>query len=265
MTFDKTNIKGLILDMDGVIWRDSEPIGDLPKTFSKIRDLGLKFVLATNNSTRSIDEYVAKMKELGVEVYPNEILNSSQATAKVLASKFPTGSEIYYIGETGLSTALIEEGFVPTSAHNFKNPKAVVMGIDRTINFEKVARAALLINTGLPFYATNPDQTFPTPLGLIPGNGAWTSVLITATGVQPIITGKPDPAMLHVSMQRMGTGLHETIMVGDRLETDILGAQNAGCHSCLVLSGVTTQHQAQNWDTPIDIITDDLSSLVFNL
>lgn len=262
MTFDRTKIKGLILDMDGVIWRDAEPIGDLPKTFNKIRDLGLKFVLATNNSTRSIAEYIAKMKDLGVRVFPNEILNSSQAVAKVLRSKFDKGSEIYFIGESGLSTALTEEGLVPTSFDNYKDPKAVVMGIDRSISFEKVTRAALLINEGIPFYATNPDQTFPTPLGLIPGNGAWISVLRTATGVDPIITGKPDPAMLFVSMERMGTTIHETIMVGDRLETDILGAKNAGCHSCLVLSGVTTNDQASKWSGTIDIIADDLAALV---
>lgn len=262
MTFSAKNIKGLILDMDGVVWKDATPIGDLGVIFSKIRAKGLKFVLATNNSTRSVDEYVSKMAQLGATIFPEEILNSSQTVAKVLRSRFATGSEIFTIGENGLTGALESEGFKPVSIETFKDPKAVVLGIDRKISFEKMAEATLLIRAGIPFYATNPDPTFPTPRGLIPGNGAWISLLTTATGVEPIITGKPSVDMLVVSMERMRTGLDETIMVGDRLETDILGAQRVGCLSCLVLSGVTTQEEAEKWEEPIDVITKDLESLV---
>lgn len=262
MAFSTKNIKGLILDMDGVIWKDASPIGDLGKIFTKIRSKGLKFVMATNNSTRSIDEYVTKMGQLGAVVYPHEILNSSQTVAKLLKTKIPQGSEIFTIGENGLISALIEEGFIPVSKSEAKDPKAVVLGIDRKIDFEKVAEACLWIRSGVPFFATNPDPTFPTPRGLIPGNGAWISLFTTATGVDPIIAGKPSVDMLRVSMERMGTSLDETIMVGDRLETDILGGQRIGCATCLVLSGVTTADEAETWEKPIDVIADDLESLV---
>lgn len=262
MAFSTNKIKGLILDMDGVIWKDATPIGDLGKIFAMIRAKGLKFVLATNNSTRSIDEYVNKMAQLGAEIYPHEILNSSLTVAKLLRAKIPEGSEIFTIGESGLSSALVDEGFIPVSKGEAKDPKAVVVGIDRKIDFEKVAEACLWIRAGIPFYATNPDLTFPTPRGLIPGNGAWISLYTTATGIDPIIAGKPSPDMLLVSMERMGTSLDETIMVGDRLETDILGGQRVGCATCLVLSGVTTANDAKTWVQPIDIITKDLESLV---
>jgi len=262
MAFSTQNIKGLILDMDGVVWKDATPIGDLSVIFNKIRAKGLKFVLATNNSTRSVDEYVAKMAQLGATIYPHEILNSSQTVAKILRSNFEPGSEIFTIGESGLTSAIMSEGFIPVSKGTAKDPKAVVLGIDRKIDFEKVAEACLWIRAGVPFYATNPDPTFPTPRGLIPGNGAWISLFTTATGVDPIIAGKPAVDMLLVSMERMGTSLDETIMVGDRLETDILGGQRVGCRTCLVLSGVTPAEAADQWQQPIDLITKDLESLV---
>ena len=255
-------IKALILDMDGVVWRDTSTIGDLPKIFSKMRELGLKFTMATNNSTRTISEYVEKFAALGVTLNPEEILNSSQTTAQALRERFPQGTEIFTIGESGLYTSLNEEGLHPVGLQNLQEPKAVVMGIDRSINFEKMAEAALLVNSGLPFYATNPDVSFPTSRGFIPGNGAWINVIKTATGVEPIIAGKPEPEMLRVAMLRMGTSIEETIMVGDRYETDIMAGQKIGCITCLVLSGVTSYEKAKKISPQPDFICADLSALL---
>ena len=255
-------IKALILDMDGVVWRDTSIIGDLPNIFSKMRELGLKFTMATNNSARTISEYVEIFASLGVSLNPDEILNSSQTTAQVLRDRFPQGTEIFTIGESGLYTALNEEGFQPVGLQNIQTPKAVVMGIDRSINFEKMAEAALLVNSGLPFYATNPDVSFPTSRGFIPGNGAWINVIKTATGVEPIIAGKPEPEMLRVAMRRMGTSIEDTIMVGDRYETDIMAGKKIGCKTCLVLSGVTSHEKAQKLSPQPDFICADLSALL---
>ena len=122
--------------------------------------------------------------------------------------------------------------------------------------------ATLLVRAGKPFFATNPDKTFPTPRGQIPGAGAWISVIVTATDVRPAIAGKPFPYLLELALERLGTTEDTTYVVGDRLETDIAGGQALGCPTALVLSGVCTLAEAQAWIPKIDIIADDLSALV---
>ena len=226
------SIKALILDMDGVLWQENEPIGNLAETFARIRDLGLKFTLATNNSTRTISQYQQRLANFGVNVEHWQIVTSGIATAELLAQRFPQGGPVYLIGEAGIAEALTEKGFYLSA----ENPLAVVAGIDRQISFEKLRRATLLIRGGAPFYGTNPDRTFPTPEGLILGAGAILAALQTSTDVVPIIAGKPDKFMMDVCMQRMGTHPQETLAVGDRLETDILSGQNCGCRTALVLS-----------------------------
>jgi 4-nitrophenyl phosphatase len=136
------------------------------------------------------------------------------------------------------------------------------MGIDRGITFEKACEATLLVRRGIPFYATNPDKTFPTPRGQIPGAGAWYSVITTATDVQPIVAGKPFPFLMELSLEKLGTEREETLVIGDRLETDIAAGQAVGCPTVLVLSGVSSREQAENWEPKIDIITDDLATLI---
>jgi len=256
-----SNIKGLILDMDGVLWRENAPIIDLPATFAAIHQRNLKVVLATNNSTKTPAAYQSHLRSFGVELEQWQILTSSLAVADLLHRRFPAGGPIYIIGESGLQQALLEQGFFISE----QNPLAVVAGIDRKISFEKLKIATLLIRSGVPFYGTNPDRTFPTPEGLIPGAGAILAALETATDQQPIIAGKPHPALLEVSLERLGTLPEETLMVGDRIETDILGGQNAGCKTALVLSGVSTRTQAMQIQPQPDIITDTLYDLVLNL
>lgn len=256
-----TNIKGLILDMDGVLWREKSPVVDLPLTFHTIHQKHLKVVLATNNSTKSPAAYQSLLQGYGVALETRQILTSSLAVADMLHHRFPAGGNVYIIGESGLQEALEERGFSISE----KKPIAVVAGIDRNINFEKLKIATLLIRSGIPFYATNPDRTFPTPEGLIPGAGAILAALEAATDQTPLIAGKPHTALLEVSLQRLGTSPEETLMVGDRLETDILGGQNAGCKTALVLSGVSTLEQARQMQPPPDLIARDLLDLVMSL
>ena len=136
------------------------------------------------------------------------------------------------------------------------------MGIDRTINFMKVAEATLLVRAGIPFYTTNTDKTFPTPRGEIPGSGSWVSVITSATGVEPIIAGKPFPFLMELSLERLGTTKEETLVVGDRLETDIAAGQAVGCPTAFVLSGVSTKAQADEWKPKMDAIAESLAELV---
>ncbi len=257
-----SNIKALILDMDGVIWKGDAPIGDLPATFNRIRERGLKFVFATNNGTKTPEDYQLKLRELGVEVEPWQIVTSALGIAFMLAQKYPRGTKIFMIGEDGIRVALEEKGFEILSTEDAPQAQVFVMGIDRTINFMKVAEATLLVRAGIPFYTTNTDKTFPTPRGEIPGSGSWLTVITSATGIEPIVAGKPFPFLMELSLERLGTTKEETLVVGDRLETDIAAGQSVGCPTALVLSGVSTKAQADEWTPRMDIIADDLSALV---
>jgi 4-nitrophenyl phosphatase len=256
------HIKALILDMDGVIWRSDAPIGDLPSIFARIKERGLKYVFATNNGTKTPAEYQTKLADLGVRVDESQIVTSAMGAAHMLAQKFPPGTKGFMIGEASIREALVEKGFNIVAAENAQEADFFVMGIDRDITFDKMREATLLVRRGIPFYATNPDKTFPTPRGEIPGAGAWISVVTTATNIEPIYAGKPLPFMMELSLERLGTKKEETLVVGDRLETDIAAGQAVGCPCALVLSGVSTREQAETWIPQIDIIADDLSSLI---
>jgi 4-nitrophenyl phosphatase len=257
-----SNIKALILDMDGVVWKADAPIGDLAATFARIRERGLKFVFATNNGAKTPEEYQLKLAQLGVEVDSGQVVTSALGIAFMLAQKYPRGTKIFVIGEDGVRVALEEKGFEILSVENAPEAQVFVMGIDRTINFQKVAEAALLVRAGIPFYTTNTDRTFPTPRGEIPGSGSWVSVITTATNVEPIIAGKPFPYLMELSLERLGTAKEDTLIVGDRLETDIAAGQNVGCPTALVLSGVSDREQADAWKPSPTIIAESLSELV---
>ena len=259
-----SHIKALILDMDGVIWKSDAPIGKLPVIFARIEALGLKYVFATNNGTKTPEQYAQKLAELGVRVRSEQIVTSALGVAHMLAAprKFSGGTKVFVIGEDGIHQALREKGFDVLTMDTAPEAQVVVMGIDRAITFDKIREATLLVRRGIPFYATNPDKTFPTPRGEIPGAGAWISVITTATDIEPIYAGKPYPFMMELSLELLGTRNEETLVVGDRLETDIAAGQAVGCPTALVLSGVSTKEQAEAWKPKIDIIVDDLATLI---
>jgi 4-nitrophenyl phosphatase len=257
-----SQFKALILDMDGVIWKADAPIGDLPSVFKRIRERGLKFVFATNNGTKTPEEYQEKLRSLGVEVDASQVVTSALGVAFMLAKGYPKGTKVFVIGENGIRAALEEKGFEVLPVERAAEAQVFVQGIDRSINFEKVAQATLLVRNGIPFYTTNTDRTFPTPHGEIPGSGAWLSVIITATGVEPVSAGKPLPYLMELALERLGTKKEETLVVGDRLETDIAAGQAVGCPTALVLSGVSTREDAEKWSPKINRIENDLASLI---
>ncbi len=251
-------IRALILDMDGVVWKASEPIGDLPAIFARVHALGLRVMLVTNNSTRSPDFYLDKLAGFGVHVEPWQLITSAIATASYLKHKYPQGGRVYVVGEVGLHEALAEQGFV----HADKDVLAVVAGLDREFTYEKLKAGTLLVRKGATLIGTNTDHSLPTPDGQIPGAGSIVGALEIASATKAIVIGKPSPASFNAAMQRLGAQPQETLVVGDRLETDIAGGQNAGCKTAVVLSGVTTEEQARAWTPRVDLIAPDLAAIV---
>ena len=254
----KPEIKALVLDMDGVLWRSSQPVGDLPAIFRRIDDLGLKVICATNNSTSTPEQFAAKLATLGVTLSPEWILNSAQASAAYLNKLHPQGGPVYLVGEIGLQLAFQPFGFWNTD----RDVIAVVAGMDRQITYTKLSVASSLIRSGALFIGTNGDKTFPTPDGLLPGAGSILAAIETASGVAPTLIGKPSPYLYQVALERLGTSAEETLAVGDRLETDILGGQRAGMRTALVLSGVSTRADVDRWPTPPDLVAADLAELL---
>ena len=258
----KEQIKSLILDMDGVLWKEDVPIGDLPAIFKRIHARRIHVAFATNNGTYTPSQYVERLARYGVKVDPWQVITSALGAADLLKQRFPGGGAVFAIGGAGVMEALQVCGFELLPVGEAKKAQAVLIGLDLQINFEKMREACLLVQRGIPFFATNPDKTFPTPRGEIPGAGAWVSVIVTATGVEPIYAGKPSPYLIDLARQRLGTTREQTLVVGDRLETDIAGGQTAGCPVALVLSGISQLKQAERWSPKIDIIVQDLTALV---
>lgn len=255
-------LKGLILDMDGVLWRDNEAIGNLPQIFDTIRKLGLSFVLATNNSTKTVESYIEKLNGFGVSLEPWQVIGTAQVTLEYLKHHFPAGSKVYVLGSDEMKKLFSTYGFYVLQLDEAPNAEAVVVGLDKKVNYETLRYASQLIRKGARFIATNTDATYPVPGGFIPGAGTIVKAVETASGTKPIIIGKPEPLLFKRAMELMGTKPAETMAVGDRLETDIQGAHNAGIFNALVLSGVATVEDSNKLSFEIDQIADNLWELL---
>jgi 4-nitrophenyl phosphatase len=251
-------VQALILDMDGVLWRDTEPIGDLPAIFQAINYRGWKIAYVTNNATRSVGQYVQKLASLGVEASSGQIINSGLATARYLLEKYPSGGDVYIIGEQGLFTTLEENGFF----HTTYKPLAVIGSLDRQVDYQKLKDAAHFIRQGIEFLGTNPDPALPTPGGYIPGTGAILAALTAASGISPRIIGKPSPVMYQIALSSLGVKPENAVAVGDQMPTDIAAGIAAGCRTGLVLTGVSKRDTARTFDFQPTYIADDLAQLI---
>ena len=256
------NIKGLIIDMDGVLWRDTQPIGQLPEIFSEIRQLGLKFILATNNASRTVDQYLAKLADFDVKLESDQIITAALATGIYLREHYGEGTRVYVVGQSSLKNTLASYGLTILEDDD-KDAAVVIASIDFNLSYEKIKHASLLIQSGSVFIGTNPDRTLPTPEGLIPGSGTIIGALEIASGKKAKFIGKPEPLLYQMAFQKLDLLPEETLAIGDRLETDIAGAQAAGIHTALVLSGASTLSQAEGFDPKPEIICSDLSELIF--
>ncbi|MCX4190444.1 HAD-IIA family hydrolase [Methylophaga sp. OBS3] len=275
MTLKIDDIGGLIIDMDGVLWHGNHALPGLSEFFQTLRELDIRFVLATNNASLTQQQYIDKLANMSVDVAPSEILTSSMATALYLKENLPEEHRrVYVIGEAGLTEPLEIQGFTITDLYEVNQPEKgitnvgadiVVSGLDRKLTWDKLATATLNIRAGAAFYATNADTTLPTELGEVMGNGGVIAALIAATDVKPKVIGKPEPILYQQALEILGTNQQNTIAIGDRLNTDILGAVNAGMRSLMVLTGVSSEADLASIDYAPDWILPDLPAVTATL
>lgn len=259
MTIDEIHtIKAFVLDMDGVLYRGQERLPGSQTFLQALKHNNIPYVLLTNNSTRTVLNYVEKLERMGIEAAPEQIMTSAVATALYLADHAGPGTSIYPVGMNGLRETLREHGFVLTD----ESPDYVVAGLDNDITYEKLRAATLAIRAGATFIGTNPDRTIPTERGLEPGAGSILAAIEAATDVEPKIIGKPQRGVFEAMLEKLGTAPEQTAMVGDRLETDILGGAGAGLRTVLVLTGVTARIDLANSDIQPDLVFDTLEQLL---
>jgi len=251
-------VQAVVMDMDGVLWRGDAPLPGLHAFFEFLQQRSLPFILATNNSTKTVEAYVQTLAKLGVTVEPEHIVTSAVATAEYLRATY-AGKQLrtHLVGEAGLFEIMLQAGF----SQVMSEADVVVVGMDRDLTYQKIRTASTLIRQGGRFIGTNGDRTFPMPDGLAPGSGSMLAAIEAASGQAPFIIGKPEPVMFEMSLARMGVAAANALMVGDRLETDILGGQRAGLITALVRSGVTSPEVLAASAIQPDLVFDGLPDL----
>ncbi len=230
-------LRALIIDVDGVLWRGNRPMPGVPAFFDFLRAHRLPFVIATNNAMLPASDIVERLASMHVHVNESEVLTSSEATAMYLSHGVARGARVLVVGGEGLRSAMAHAGFQIVD----QDAEVVAVGLDMELTYDKLRRAVLEIRRGAKFIGTNADKTFPSAEGNIPGAGAIIAAIQAATDVRPVVVGKPERAMFDIAVEKLGVAREATAMLGDRLDTDIEGAQNAGLSSILLLTGVTTR------------------------
>lgn len=245
---------GYLIDMDGVLYRGHELIDGADAFLQDLRSRGIPFRLLTNNSQRTRRDVVTKLARLGIEIEEEHVFTSAMATARFLALQKPNGTA-FVIGEGGLHTALHSNGYSVVD----RDPDYVVVGEGRTINLELVEAAVRMIHRGAKLIATNLDPNCPTENGIRPGCGAFVALLEVATGVKAFSVGKPSPIMMRAARKEIGLSTDETIMIGDTMETDILGGVQLGYHTILVLSGGTRRDDLPRYAYRPEIVVESVA------
>jgi NagD protein len=251
-----TRTQGFLIDMDGVLYRGKELIAGSDGFVRQLRERDIPFLLLTNNSQRTRRDVVAKLDYLGIDVEEKHVFSSAMATARFLAKEKPEGT-CYVIGEGGLLTALHQNGYAVVD----HDPDYVVVGEGRTFSLEAVETAVRMIMDGAKLIATNPDLSCPTEKGLRPGCGAMAAMVEAATGVKAFSVGKPSPVMMRAARNELGLRTDETTMIGDTMETDILGGVQLGFHTVLVLSGGTSEDDLKKYAYRPEIVVNSLADL----
>lgn len=225
-----------MLDLDGVVYVGPEAVPGAPDHLARAAEAGMRLAYVTNNASRPPSVVAGHLRDLGIPATADDVVTSAQAAARLLLERCPPGSPVFVIGGAGLFEALSEQGLRPVQSTD-EHPVAVVSGFSRELQWGTVVDGALLVRDGLPWVASNTDLTVPTPHGPGPGNGVLVDIVATFCGCSPVVAGKPQPTLFEETLERVGGS--RPLVVGDRLDTDIEGAVNAGYDSLLVMTGVT--------------------------
>jgi 4-nitrophenyl phosphatase len=260
VTSDWSVLRGLLIDLDGVVYTGHEPIPGAAEFLAEARRRGLAFLLVTNNSTTSPELVAERLRGMRIDVTPQEVLTSAQAAAAYVRSRTARGTRVQIVGEAGLRQAAEAEGL--QIVENGHGPAEwVIAGLDRAFTYEKLTSATRAIMAGAQFVATNADALLPIEGGqVIPGAGSIVAAIQTATNRVPTVVGKPAAGLFEHGVRRLG-GLRpdQVTMIGDRVDTDVVGGQRAGLRTILVLSGVTTPAEATQANPQPDAVTPDLA------
>jgi 4-nitrophenyl phosphatase len=230
-------VKGFIIDMDGVLYRGSVAIPEAAPFLAALEALGMPYMMATNNATATPGDYVRKLDDMGIPLRPEQVFTSALATANYLKATFQRGTRVFVVGMEALREAVYGDGYFVES---WADADVVVSGADFRLVYESLRVACLAIRAGAEYVATNADVTFPTPEGLVPGAGAIVAALTVSGGKEPTVVGKPSPVMVERCLSELQLGPSEAVMLGDRLDTDILAGQRAGMRTVLVTTGVSS-------------------------
>lgn len=248
-----------LLDMDGTLYLDEHLFDKVPEFLNLIRRQGGRYLFLTNNSSRGVEGYIAKMRRLGIETAPEDYMTSADAAEHTLLTEFP-GRKCYVSGTASLKAQLRQAGIDVTDTLS-DDITVLLSGFDTELTFQKLEDSCILLNRGVTWLATNPDWVCPTWYGSVPDCGSVCQMLTNATGRRPTFIGKPQPAMAELAMRRTGFGPSETVLIGDRVYTDIACAVNAGIDSILVLSGEGTREDVEKFGVRPTWIYDDIAAV----
>ena len=254
--------RAFVFDMDGVLYRGDTALPGVRDALNALELRERGYMLATNNSMSTPASYVTKLAGMGIEVAEEAILTAGIATRDYLAGKLPAGAGVYVIG----MPALREQLFAGTTFHPVQygeeQPAAVVVGLDLQFDYAKLKAATAAIRAGALFVATNADATLPTEAGLVPGAGSVVAAVAVASGQEPVVIGKPEPLLLEMALHHLGVPPEDSVMIGDRLDTDIVAGYRAGMMTVLVLTGVSTREEVPQAPILPDLVLTDMAAFL---
>ena len=257
MTTERVQPECWLTDMDGVLVHEGQALPGAADFLQRLVDQSRRFLVLTNNSIFTPRDLAARLSRSGLHVPEESIWTSALATADFLSAQLPAGSA-FVVGEAGLTTALHEVGYTLTDTE----PDFVVLGETRTYSFEAITRAIRLIENGARFIATNPDATGPSPEGSLPATGAVAALITKATGAEPYFVGKPNPMMFRSAMNRIEAHSESTMMIGDRMDTDIVAGIEAGLDTILVLTGSTRASDVKSFPFRPGRVLDSIADVI---
>ena len=258
------SIRLFLFDMDGTLYLGNRLYDFTLELLDTIKSTGRRYLFMTNNSSKSVEDYIKKLKKMGITATREDFITSSQATAYYLKQNFPN-HKLYVCGTQSLKKELEREGF--TITEKLDDVDCVVMGFDTELTFQKLEDVSRLLLTReyLPYIATNPDYVCPTEFGSVPDCGSVCDMIYNATGKRPVVIGKPSPLMPQLAMEKHGYSREETAIVGDRIYTDVKSGLNAGITGILVLSGETTREILQQSEDKPHLVLEDASAIMYAL